>query len=107
MKEHKFVIIRTRKGDIVDCFSFMTPEYNNGNVLPKFAKPKKVADEINLHPYVGGMLEVELKQYFFGGNISYPVIEKVYFEKELVTEIEVFTEFGPCRTKEQEVRNED
>lgn len=58
--EHKSVIVRTRKGNTVDCFLFMTPNYNCGNVLPTLLFPIKIADKIELSHFVGGMLCVVL-----------------------------------------------
>ena len=41
--ENKAVIVRTRKENTANVFLFTTPNYNNGNVLPTFIKPDKVA----------------------------------------------------------------
>jgi hypothetical protein len=99
--EHKSVIVRTRRGNTVDCFHFMTPNYNCGNVLPTLFNPSKIADKIELSHFVGGMLCVVLTSEKSNGNGKYNVIEKVYFEKDLVTEIEVFTEFDACRSDKE------
>jgi hypothetical protein len=99
--EHKSVIVRTRRGNTVNCFHFMTPNYNCGNVLPTFLSPSKIADKIELSHFVGGMLCVVLTSEKSNGNNKYNVIEKVYFEKDLVTEIEVFTEFDSCRSDKE------
>lgn len=96
--EHKFVIVRTRKGNVVNCFSFMTSKYNGGNVLPTFIKPNKVADEIELKTFVGGLLSVTLTTHKNNGDKDYDVIEEVMFEKGLVTKIEIYTEYDCCRS---------
>ncbi len=103
--EHKSVIVRTRKGNTVECFLFMTPNYNQGNVLPTFVSPKKIADKIELCHFVGGMLAVTLTSEKSNGNGKYNVVENVYFEKDLVTAIEVFTEYDTCRNIKVHYKN--
>ncbi|WP_312093420.1 hypothetical protein [Aminipila sp.] len=100
MKEHSAVIVRTKQGNRFDVFSFITQGYNNGNVLPQFAKPCRWADEIEISNYVGGMLGIKLTDYRTNGEIDYPIVEKVMFDKNLVIGIEIFTEFDCCRSKE-------
>ncbi len=97
MREHKFVIVRTRRGSVVDCYSFMTPDYNKGNTLPTLMSPNKVADEIDLLHFVGGKLVVRLKTKRTNGEKDYTVTEDVHFEEGIVTGVEIYTEFVSAR----------
>lgn len=96
--ENKAVIVRTRKENTANVFLFTTPNYNNGNVLPTFIKPDKVADKINLKHFEGGMLSVVLTSHKSNGVEKYKVVEEVMFEKGLVVGICIFTEFSSCRS---------
>jgi hypothetical protein len=80
----------------------MTPNYNGGNVAPRLESPTRVADEINIHPYVGGMLAIELISHHTNGCIDYPITENVYFDQGIVTAIEIHTEFAECRSHIEE-----
>ena len=96
--EYKFVIVRTRKNSTENCFTFMTPNYNKGNVLPTFVSNKvKIADEIDFKFFVGGMLSVVLTSHKSNGKNKYDVVEEVMFDKELVTGIEIYTEYASVR----------
>ena len=96
--EHKAVIVKTRKENTANVFLFTTPNYNKGNILPTFIKPDKVADEINLKHFEGGMLSVVLTSHKSNGVEKYKVVEEIMFEKGLVVDICIFTEFSSCRS---------
>lgn len=106
VKEHKFVIVRTRIGNYVGCISFMTPHYNCGksSILPRFVKPDKIADKIELQHFVGGMLSVVLTTTVSNGIGTYDVVESVVFEKGIVTSIEIYTEFNECRSEKKYIK---
>lgn len=105
MREHKYVIVRTFINSIADCYAFSTPEYNKGNVLPKLIGGLKIADEIILKPHNGGVLEVELITVRTNGKNEYLTNERVYFDRGLVSAIEIFVEYDECRR--QVKRQED
>lgn len=105
MREHKFVIVRTFINSIADCYVFSTPEYNKRNVLPKLIGGLKIADEIILKPHNGGVLEVELITVRTNGKNEYLTNERVYFDRGLVSAIEIFVEYDECRR--QVKRQED
>lgn len=95
-KEHKSIIVRTRKGNTVSCYHFTTIGRNNG--LPSgcnyFATFDKIAEIIDVIWNVGGDVFVLLCNTHPNGFV---VKETVVFDKEFVTSIEIETDFEELR----------
>ena len=96
-KEHKSIIIRTRKGNTVGCYHFTT-YCRDCNDIPsacnKYASFDKAAERIEINWNVGGDVFVNLYDIHPNG---FEVKETVVFSKEYVTAIEIETDFKDLR----------
>lgn len=92
-KEHKSIIVRTKKGNTVDVFSFVTTGKFSDN-LPsacnKLASFDKVADRVEINWNVGGDVFITLYNPHPNG---FEIKETIVFDKEYVTEITIETDF--------------
>lgn len=96
-KEHKSIIVRTKKGNTISCYMFTTPGRNTHG-LPsganKYASFDKVAERLEINWNVGGDVFVYLYEEHPNG---FEVKETVVFNKEHVTGIEIETDFRGLR----------
>lgn len=97
-KECKGIIIRTRKGNTVGCYHFITSGINR---MPPSARQHyvsfdKCAERVELSWNVGGDVTIYLYERHPNG---FEVVEKVIFDKRYVTAIEIETDFMDLRDK--------
>jgi len=92
-KENKYVIVRTRIGNTSECYSFATIDYKRCITpqIPSFMGSDKFSDSIEVVKYVGGDLRIDLKTKTSG---DYEINEQVFFPKDIITAVEVHTEFN-------------
>lgn len=96
-REHKSVIVRTRKGSTVDCFHFATTGRNHTDIpsgAPIYATYDKSAERIEVNWNVGGDLFVTLYNPHPNG---FDVVETVTFDKQYITEVTIQTDFKCLR----------
>jgi len=99
LQENKSIIVRTRKGNTVGCYHFITYG-RNANNLPKacqhYASFDKAAERIEIGWNVGGDVFVNLYEVHPNG---FTICESVIFDKKYVTAIEIETDFDNLREK--------
>ena len=92
-KEHKSIIIRTRKDNTVIAYMFTTYSMGFGDrpsACQKYATFNKIADRVEISWNVGGDVFIHLYQKHPDG---FEAVEKIVFDKKNVTAIEIETYF--------------
>ena len=96
-KENKSIIVRTRKGNTVGCYHFITYCRNNSDIpsaCNKYASFDKAAERIEVNWNVGGDVFISLYDTHPNG---FEAVETVVFSKDYVTAIEIETDFDNLR----------
>lgn len=96
-KEHKSIIVRTKKGNTVGCYHFTTYGRND-ETLPsgasRFSTFDKISDRVEISWNVGGDVFVSLYEIHPNG---FEAVEHIVFDKRYVTDIEIETDFKNLR----------
>jgi hypothetical protein len=96
-KEQKSIIIRTKKGNTVNCYHFTTYGRDSHD-LPsganRYATFDKAAERIEVNWNVGGDVFIRLYERHPNG---FDVVDTVVFDKKFVTAIEIETDFKNLR----------
>ena len=97
-KEYKSIIIRTRKGNTVGCYHFITSCVNKNppSARQHYTTFDKCAERIEINWNVGGDVFIYLYERHPNG---FDVVEKIVFDKQYVTSIEIETDFTDLRNK--------
>jgi hypothetical protein len=97
VKENKSIIVRTKKGNTFGCYSFTTYG-RDSKTLPsgasRYATFDKAAHRIEINWNVGGDVFIYLYEKHPNG---FNIVEKVIFDKEYVTAVEIETDFNDLR----------
>lgn len=97
--KNKSIIVRTKKGNTVGCYSFLTMghQQNKPSIIKTFAStPTAWGQELDINYNLGGDTFVMATHEHPNG---FDVIETFVFPREFVTGIEIETDFKEFRNK--------